>query len=66
MSVQTWNNDLSDIEDNTMLIPTANVFQEAMKLQEGETVSFSGHFVMSDTDCFKEASMDSGRLDDRT
>ena len=40
-----------------MLIPTANVFQEAMKLQEGETVSFSGHFVMSDTDCFKEASM---------
>lgn len=57
ISLKTWYNDLSDIQDDTMLSPDSDVFQEAMKLQEGETVSFSGHFATSDSDCFKEASM---------
>ncbi len=55
--VKTWNNDLSDIGDNTLLNPASTVFAQAVALKAGQAVTFSGSLIRSDVDCFHEASM---------
>jgi len=63
--LQTWNNDLSDIEDNTLIQPRTELFQRASLLKEGQLVSFSGSFIPEREDCIKESSMTlRGKLDD--
>ena len=63
--VETWNNDLSDIEDNTLIQPRTELFQRASLLREGQLVSFSGSFIPEREDCIKESSMTlRGKLDD--
>jgi hypothetical protein len=57
ISIKTWNNDISDAMDDTLLVPSSHVFQQAMKFKEGDTVSFSGNFIVDNTDCFREGSM---------
>ena len=55
--VQTWNNDVSDVVDHTLIDPASALFAKASALSEGQQVLFSGSFQHSDTDCVEESSL---------
>lgn len=57
VSVGTWNNELSDIGDDTLLASNSPVFVAASAMKEGDAVRFSGSFIASDVDCTKEQSL---------
>lgn len=57
MHVATWNNNLSDIRDQTLIDPTSSMFKELAALKVGDLVKFSGHFSSSNTDCVGEQSV---------
>jgi hypothetical protein len=54
---ETWNNDLSDISDNTLIDPTSSLFHTLSQMKEGDEVVFSGSFLPSDLDCVREPSV---------
>jgi TonB family protein len=60
----TWNNDISDMADNTLIDPGSPLFQTASSMKPGQTVQFSGHFFSgSEGECLKEGSITlSGKL----
>jgi hypothetical protein len=65
LTLMTWNNDLSDISDNTLIQPRTELFQTASLLKEGQQVAFSGAFIPDREGCIKEASLTlRGKLDD--
>ncbi len=55
--LETWNNDLSDISDNTLIDPTSSLFAHLSKMKDGDQVVFSGSFLPSDVDCVRETSV---------
>lgn len=55
--LKTWNNSLSDISDHTLIDPASATFQTASRLSQGQAVRFSAMLILSNTDCYKEASM---------
>jgi len=56
--VKTWNNDLSDLVDRTLIEPGTPLFEAASSMSAGQYVTFSGLlFRGSDGDCVKEASL---------
>jgi hypothetical protein len=55
--VQTWNNALSDIEDDTLIDPKSALFAKASALSVGQEVTFSGAFRPYTTDCIREGSL---------
>lgn len=56
--VKTWNNDLSDLMDGTLIAPGTALFEAASAMQRGQYVTFSGLLYRgSDGDCVKEASL---------
>lgn len=55
--VKTWNNSFSNVSDKTLIEPNSSLFARAVTLRPGQRVMFAGHFVRSDTDCFRESSM---------
>ncbi|MBR9780844.1 MAG: hypothetical protein GYB52_20780 [Rhodospirillales bacterium] len=57
ITVGTWNNALSDINSNTLIDPTSDLFQQAVALSDGDLVEFSGSFQNGDADCLAEKSM---------
>ena len=57
VSVQTWNNGLSDAGFDTLISPASPLFIAAEQLQIGQSVRFSGRFVPDNTDCIKETSL---------
>lgn len=57
VTLETWNNALSDISDQTLIAPASQVFKEASAMKVGQTVRFSGSFIRSQTDCIEERSM---------
>ncbi|MGA8086269.1 MAG: energy transducer TonB, partial [Terracidiphilus sp.] len=58
ISVQTWNNAFSDIEDNTLMPPSSAVFNAASATKPGQSIIFSGTFLRgSEGDCLREGSM---------
>jgi len=64
-TVETWNNDLSDIGSNTLLEPGSELFTTASALKEGQEVKFSGHFITERKSCIGEQSMGlRGKLED--
>jgi len=60
LTLGTWNNILSDFADHTLIDPASPVFKVASNLKPGDRVTFSGQFVKSDVDCFKESSLTLG------
>jgi hypothetical protein len=65
LTLMTWNNDLSDISDNTLIQPRTELFQTASLLKEGQQVTFSGGFIPDRDNCIKEASLTlRGKLND--
>jgi TPR repeat protein len=57
MSIKTWSNALSDIQDKTLIDPSSAIFQQAVVLKEGQKVTFGGQFIPSKTDCIREGSL---------
>lgn len=55
--LETWNNSLSDIGDNTLIDPNSELFQKLSAMKKGDVVRFSGDFIESDTDCIEEHSL---------
>ena len=53
----TWNNRASDISDQTLIDPASKILKVASSLKVGQLVRFSGSFVGSERDCFKESSV---------
>jgi len=60
ITVKTWNNDLSDITENTLIDPHSALFAAAVTLKVGQAVRFSGTFFpgnRDDNECLREGSM---------
>jgi len=58
ISIQTWNNSLSDIFDNTLIPQESNLFTVLAEMKKGDRVLFSGTFLPSDKNDFvKEESL---------
>ena len=57
ISVETWNNSLSDFEDHTLLEPESKIFKMASAMTVGQDVIFSGSFLRDDENCIKEQSL---------
>lgn len=59
ISVKTWNNDISDIGDRTLIEPSSPLFAAVSQMKVGDQVLFSGTFLSpgNDVDCVKEASV---------
>ncbi|MES2160480.1 MAG: lysozyme inhibitor LprI family protein [Pseudomonadota bacterium] len=56
--LKTWNNDLSDINDRTLMEPGSQVFKAASRMQKDSSVRISGNFFSgSEGDCIKEGSL---------
>lgn len=57
VTVQTWNNSLSDVVHKTLIPADSPVFKTASSLAKGRQVIFSGTFFSSTTDCITEGSL---------
>lgn len=57
ISLGTWNNDLSDSSDNTMIPVNSPLLAKVAAMSEGQQVYFSGHLYTSKTDCMQETSI---------
>jgi TonB family protein len=59
ISVKTWNNDISDIGDHTLIEPSSALFAAVSQRKVGDQVFFAGTFFPgnNDVDCVKEASV---------
>jgi hypothetical protein len=55
--VSTWNNNLSDIGDKTLIEPSSPLFSALATMKVGDQVRFSGRFSSSKTDCVGEQSV---------
>jgi uncharacterized protein YecT (DUF1311 family) len=57
--VQTWNNDLSDMLDHTLLEPGSAIFTAASAMKRGQEVTFSGSFAagLNEGECIGEQSV---------
>lgn len=58
ITVQTWNNELSDIGSDTLIQPGTQLFASASAMKTGDLVRFSGTFLPgAEGDCLEEASL---------
>ena len=57
IKIKTWNNALSDINDNTLIEEGTSVYNRLFRMSRGQEVEFSGRFFKSDLDAVKETSM---------
>lgn len=55
--LQTWNNFLSDIVDNTIIDKNSNVYKQVYNLSIGDPVIFSGSFFKNNKECARENSI---------
>lgn len=51
VTLETWNNTLSDIDDNTLIPRKSPLYKTVLSLKEGQLVTFSGSFVPADGSC---------------
>ena len=57
LSVSAWNNALSDIEDKTLIKSGSALFDALASMSKGRRVKFSGSFVRSSEDFYREKSL---------
>ena len=57
LHVKTWNNDLSDFKDKTLIAQSNPIYAILAELKEGEIVHISGEFLPAERDFVKEASL---------
>ncbi|WEK49572.1 MAG: hypothetical protein P0Y66_17900 [Candidatus Kaistia colombiensis] len=53
--VKTWNNAMSDMEDQTLVPAGSPVAQSLGKLKAGDTVRFAGTFFADEPDCYRSS-----------
>ncbi|MDD2366475.1 MAG: hypothetical protein PHN84_09955 [Desulfuromonadaceae bacterium] len=53
----TWNNDLSDLVDDTLIPHASHLYNAISEMAKGQRVVVSGHFFYSKGDYIKEASL---------
>jgi hypothetical protein len=51
VTLETWNNELSDIFDETLIERDSALYETLLSLSEGTIVSFSGEFIEGDGAC---------------
>jgi hypothetical protein len=58
VSVTTWNNDLSDFRDHTLIDPESSLFNVVSKMHVGQRIFFSGSFAAAEgKECIEEKSL---------
>ncbi len=57
MKVSTWNNALSDFNDNTLIPTTSSFFDNLVALKKGDPVTFSGTFLSSNNSCLSKKNL---------
>lgn len=64
VAVQTWNNSLSDMDANTLIKPSSDMYGVLADLSEGDNVVFTGSFISDGDNCLEEQSLldESGML----
>jgi len=55
--VQTWNNAISDIGDDTLIPSTNPIFDVILPLEEGDKVKFSAEFLRGRDTCLKQGNL---------
>jgi hypothetical protein len=55
--VQTWNNALSDIFDNTLIPTSSKFFDRLVAMQKGDLVYWSAKFLSDSNSCLKGANL---------
>jgi len=55
--VKTWNNAVSDIEDETLISQGTKMYSVLSELSEGSIITFSGDFIADAKDHIREASL---------
>lgn len=55
--LETWNNTLSDIMDNTLIKQNSNLYKAISELKVGDTLSLSGNFIEDQNTFIKEGSL---------
>ena len=53
--VKTWNNAMSDMEDQTLVPASSPVAQSLGKMKAGDTVRFAGTFFADEPDCYRSS-----------
>lgn len=56
-TVGTWNNEFSDVLDNTLISSASSVYDTLAEMGVGEGITFGGRFVLDDLNGFKGTSM---------
>ena len=51
VTLETWNNELSDFMDDTLIQRTSDLYDTILNLEVGQKVIFSGSFVPADGSC---------------
>ena len=57
VTIATYNNELSDIGDNTLIPLNCDLFNKVTDLKTGMVVKISGHFLADEQDFIKESSL---------
>lgn len=57
VTFKTWNNEISDAGDRTLLRNGSPIYQAASQLQVGQMVIFSGTLFPNPVDCIRETSL---------
>ena len=57
MKVSTWNNALSDFNDDTLSPTTSKFFDNLVALKKGDPVTFSGTFLRSNNSCLTKKNL---------
>nr|VFJ66825.1 MAG: zinc-ribbon domain-containing protein [Candidatus Kentron sp. DK] len=57
IEIKTWNNALSDINSNTLIAKSSELYSSLFNLSRGQQVEFSGDFFSSKIDYIEETSM---------
>ena len=56
-TVGTWNNELSDIMDNTLISASSSAYDTLAEMKVGSGITFGGRFIGDDVNGFKGTSM---------
>lgn len=54
LRLETWNNALSDMFDDTLVEPGTSLYDNVLPLKRGDTVVFSGEFIAGSNYCLKD------------
>jgi RNA polymerase subunit RPABC4/transcription elongation factor Spt4 len=57
LTISTWNNAFSDFSDNTLIQMDSDLYKTLYNMRNGQKVRFSGFFIQSSDDYFREKSL---------